>query len=219
MSESGKFERKLPEDRRRALIEATLVCLGREGHAGLSIRKISKEAGISVGLINHHYANKDALVGHAYEHLAHSLLDTVRAQVAAAGPDPRARLSACFHGIFSSSALERSTLRTWVVFWGMIDHSKSINDAHDQTYAVYRQLLETLLEDIQAHREAPRIDVRLAAIGLSAMLDGLWLELSLNPTTFARDEAILLCESWADGLLAGSMPQLQRADSSPKADI
>jgi len=219
MSESGKFERKLPEDRRRALIEATLVCLGREGHAGLSIRKISKEAGISVGLINHHYANKDALVGHAYEHLAHSLLDTVRAQVAAAGPDPRARLSACFHGIFSSSALERSTLRTWVVFWGMIDHSKSINDAHDQTYAVYRQLLETLLEDIQAHREAPRIDVRLAAIGLSAMLDGLWLELSLNPTTFARDEAILLCESWADGLLVGSMPQLRRADSSPKTDI
>lgn len=219
MSESGKFERKLPEDRRRALIEATLVCLGREGHAGLSIRKISKEAGISVGLINHHYANKDALVGHAYEHLAHSLLDTVRAQVAAAGPDPRARLSACFHGIFSSSALERSTLRTWVVFWGMIDHSKSINDAHDQTYAVYRQLLETLLEDIQAHREAPRIDVRLAAIGLSAMLDGLWLELSLNPTTFARDEAILLCESWADGLLAGSMPQLQRANAAPKTDI
>ena len=219
MSESGKFERKLPEDRRRALIEATLVCLGREGHAGLSIRKISKEAGISVGLINHHYANKDALVGHAYEHLAHSLLDTVRAQVAAAGPDPRARLSACFHGIFSSSALERSTLRTWVVFWGMIDHSKSINDAHDQTYAVYRQLLETLLEDIQAHREAPRIDVRLAAIGLSAMLDGLWLELSLNPTTFARDEAILLCESWADGLLAGSMPQLRRIEAPPKTDI
>lgn len=219
MSESGKFERKLPEDRRRALIEATLVCLGREGHAGLSIRKISKEAGISVGLINHHYANKDALVGHAYEHLAHSLLDTVRAQVAAAGPDPRARLSACFHGIFSSSALERSTLRTWVVFWGMIDHSKSINDAHDQTYAVYRQLLETLLEDIQAHRQAPRIDMRLAAIGLSAMLDGLWLELSLNPTTFARDEAILLCESWADGLLAGSMPQLRHADAAPKTDI
>lgn len=218
MSELGKFERKLPEDRRRALIEATLACLGREGHAGLSIRKISKEAGISVGLINHHYASKDALVGHAYEHLAHSLLDTVRTQVAAAGPDPRARLSACFHGIFSSSALERSTLRTWVVFWGVIDHSQAVNDAHDRTYAVYRRLLETLLGDVVAHRGAPRIDVRLAAIGLSAMLDGLWLELSLNPTTFARDEAILLCESWADALLAGSMSQLRPIGEFQKTD-
>lgn len=214
MDERGKFKRQLPEDRRQALIEATLVCLGREGHAGLSIRKISKEAGISIGLINHHYANKDALVGHAYEHLSHILLDTVRAQVAAAGSGPRARLSACFHGVFSSSALERSTLRTWVVFWGMIDHSETISEAHDRTYAVYRGLLESLLNDIVANREAPRMDVRLAAIGLSAMLDGLWLELCLNPTTFARDEAIALCESWADALCAGSMSHLHH-DAAP----
>lgn len=218
MDEHGKFKRQLPEDRRQALIEATLVCLGREGHAGLSIRKISKEAGISVGLINHHYANKDALVGHAYEHLSHILLDTVRAQVAAAGPDPRARLSACFHGIFSSSALDRSTLRTWVVFWGMIDHSEAISEAHDRTYAIYRGLLETLLRDIAIGRKAPSVDVRLAAIGLSAMLDGLWLELSLNPTTFARDEAIMLCEGWADALCAGSVPQLHHPTAAIKPD-
>lgn len=218
MDEHGKFKRQLPEDRRQALIEATLVCLGREGQAGLSIRKISKEAGISVGLINHHYANKDALVGHAYEHLSHILLDTVRAQVSAAGPDPRARLSACFHGIFSSSALDRSTLRTWVVFWGMIDHSEAINEAHDRTYAVYRGVLETLLSEIVASRKGPSIDVRLAAIGLSAMLDGLWLELSLNPTTFARDEAIMLCEGWADALCTGSIPQLRHPVATAKSD-
>ncbi|MGD9477469.1 TetR family transcriptional regulator C-terminal domain-containing protein [Shinella sp. G-2] len=218
MDEFGKFKRQPPEDRRQALIEATLVCLGREGHAGLSVRKISAEAGISIGLINHHYANKDALVGHAYEHLALGLLETVRTQVAAAGPDPRARLSACFQGIFSSAALDRATLRTWVVFWGMIDHSQAINEAHDRTYAVYRTLLETLLGDIHADRKGPRIDARLAAIGLSAMLDGLWLELSLNPTTFARDEAITLCESWVDALCAGAMPRLLVAAAPAKTE-
>ena len=51
MDELGKFKRQPPEDRRQALIEATLACLGREGHAGLSVRKISAEAGISIGLI------------------------------------------------------------------------------------------------------------------------------------------------------------------------
>jgi TetR/AcrR family transcriptional repressor of bet genes len=218
MGELGKFERKLPEDRRQALIEATLVCLGREGQAGLSVRKISKEAGISIGLINHHYANKDALVGHVYEHLALGLLDTVRERIAAAEPDPREKLSACFHGIFSSRALERSTLRTWVVFWGMIDHSKAVYDAHDRTYAIYRALLEAVLGDIGAARGAPRINVRLAAIGLSAMLDGLWLELCLNPTTFTPAEAILLCENWADALCAGSMPRLLDPGPSGKTE-
>ena len=43
------------------LVEATLACLKRHGFQGASIRKICAEAGVSVGLINHHYAGKDEL--------------------------------------------------------------------------------------------------------------------------------------------------------------
>lgn len=207
MAEPGKFERKLPEDRRRTLIDATLACLAREGHAGLSIRKISKEAGISIGLINHHYGGKDDLVGHAYETLSLSLLDNIRSRIAGAGDDPRARLGAYFRASLSAPMLERSTLRTWVVFWGMIEHSKAMTDVHDRTYAEYRRLLETLLKDLFAARGWPEPDVRLAAIGLLAMLDGLWLEWCLNPETFTPEEAIGLCERWTDVFLDASAPR------------
>lgn len=202
MGELGKFERKLPEERRRALIEATLTCLAREGHAGLSIRKISQEAGISVGLINHHYASKDELVGHAYETLSLGLLANIRDKVEAAGADPRARLSAYFRASLSAPVLERSTLRTWVVFWGMIDHSTIMTEVHDRTYAEYRRLLETLLAAVWEASGRPMPDLRLAAIGLVAIHDGLWLEWCLNPRTFSSEEAIGLCEQWTDSMLA-----------------
>jgi len=202
MGELGKFERKLPEERRRALIEATLACLAREGHAGLSIRKISQEAGISVGLINHHYASKDELVGHAYETLSLGLLANIRDKVEAAGADPRARLSAYFRASLSAPVLERSTLRTWVVFWGMSDHSTIMTEVHDRTYAEYRRLLETLLAAVWEASGRPMPDLRLAAIGLVAIHDGLWLEWCLNPQTFSSEEAIGLCEQWTDSMLA-----------------
>src|SRR2546430_7622906 len=48
-----RFERQLPQQRRQALIDATIECLKRYGHEGLSIRTISAQAGVSVGLINH----------------------------------------------------------------------------------------------------------------------------------------------------------------------
>lgn len=207
MAELGKFERKLPEDRRRTLIEATLACLAREGHAGLSIRKISKEAGISIGLINHHYSGKDELVGHAYETMALALLENIETMVAAAGDDPRAKLSAYFRASLSAPVMERSTLRTWVVFWGMIEHSPAMKDVHDRTYAGYRRLLSALLKDFFASRGWPEPDVRLAAIGIVAMLDGLWLEWCLNPEIFTPDEAIGLCERWADVFLNASAPR------------
>ncbi|WP_454286080.1 TetR family transcriptional regulator C-terminal domain-containing protein [Rhizobium arsenicireducens] len=204
MGELGKFERKSPDERRRALIAATLACLAREGHAGLSIRKISKEAGISVGLINHHYASKDELIGHAYETLSLDLLANMRDKVEAAGSDPRARLSAYFRASLSAPILERSTLRTWVVFWGMIEHSPIMTEVHDRTYAEYRRLLEALLADLWGASGRPMPDLRLAAIGLVAIHDGLWLEWCLNPQTFSSEEAIGLCEQWTESMLAAT---------------
>lgn len=208
MGELGKFERKLPEDRRRALIEATLACLAREGHGGLSIRKISKEAGISIGLINHHYASKDDLVAAAYETLSLGLLEKVKARIETVRGDPHDRLKAYIRGILTGPTLDRSMLRTWVVFWSMIEHSAKITDVHDRTYAEYRALLESLFSEIPGNGDAPRVNARLAAIGLTAMLDGLWLEWCLNPRTFSPDEAITLCDNWVDALLAGVMPNL-----------
>ena len=204
MGELGKFERKSPDERRRALIAATLACLAREGHAGLSIRKISKEAGISVGLINHHYASKDELIGHAYETLSLDLLANMRDKVEAAGSDPRARLSAYFRASLSAPILERSILRTWVVFWGMIEHSPIMTEVHDRTYAEYRRLLEALLADLWGASGRPMPDLRLAAIGLVAIHDGLWLEWCLNPQTLSSEEAIGLCEQWTESMLAAT---------------
>jgi AcrR family transcriptional regulator len=208
MGELGKFERKLPEDRRKALIDATLACLAREGTAGLSIRKISKEAGISIGLINHHYAGKDELIGAAYEVFSLGHLDATRERIAAAGLDPRARLGAYVRGLLSAPMLERGTLRVWVVFWSIIENSAPMMDVHDRTYAEYRALLAELIGEAGAKAKAPRIDTRLAAIALTAMLDGLWLEWCINPTTFSPDEAVELCENWIDALFAGLMPRL-----------
>jgi TetR/AcrR family transcriptional regulator, transcriptional repressor of bet genes len=216
----AKFERKLPAERRRTLIDATLACLAREGHAGASIRKISAEAGISVGLINHHYPSKDDLVGEAYETLSLSLLEAIRRLVDATDEGPRARMSAFFRGFLAAPTLDRRMLRTWVVFWGMIEHSAAMIAVHDRTYAEYRALMERLLTDLAAETDARRLggralDARLAAIGLSALLDGLWLEWCLNPTTFSADEAIRLCEAWTDALVAGAMPGLRGGGSPP----
>jgi hypothetical protein len=47
-------------------------------------------------------------------------------------------------------------------------------------------------------------DLRLAAIGLVAIHDGLWLEWCLNPQTFSSEEAIGLCEQWTESMLAAT---------------
>jgi hypothetical protein len=57
---------------------------------------------------------------------------------------------------------------------------------------------------------APHFKLRPAAIALSALLDGLWVALSLSSATFKPREAIALCEDWVNGLCRGAFPRLLR---------
>ena len=47
-------------------------------------------------------------------------------------------------------------------------------------------------------------------IALSALLDGLWVELSLSSETFKPREAIGICEDWVNALCAGAFPRILR---------
>ena len=89
-----RFERKLPDERRQALIEATIECLKRYGHDGLSIRRISAQAEVSIGLINHHFPTKDALVAEAYRYFNSELVGYLRRAVAETAGSPREQLRA-----------------------------------------------------------------------------------------------------------------------------
>ncbi|MEZ5922854.1 MAG: TetR family transcriptional regulator C-terminal domain-containing protein [Hyphomicrobiaceae bacterium] len=199
------FERQLPADRRHALIEATLVCLARQGHEGLSIRRISEEAGVSVGLINHHFPSKTALVAEAYrmlhERLAQTLVDAVKAAPAAA--TARQRLDHYINAFFAAPNLNPDILHIWVVFWSLSRHTREIRDVREATYAASLDLIEGLIGDALREAERDPAAAHLAAIGLTAMLDGLWLESCLNPSTFTPTEGIALANAWINAVLGG----------------
>jgi TetR/AcrR family transcriptional repressor of bet genes len=54
------------------------------------------------------------------------------------------------------------------------------------------------------------LKLRPAAIALSAVLDGLWVELSLSAATFKPREALAICEDWVDALCKGAFPRMHR---------
>jgi AcrR family transcriptional regulator len=206
-----RFERQLPQQRRQALIDATIECLKRYGHQGLSIRTISAQAGVSVGLINHHFPNKDQLIAAAYRHFNNELVAGLQAAVERAPSSPRARLRAFLEASFSPPNLDPDVLAVWVVFWGMYRHSALIRRVQRESYRGYVRLLHGMLAGLltgsraargghaqRAH--AARLDLRLAAIGLTALLDGLWLEWCLEPGAFRTREAVALCEAWVESL-------------------
>jgi TetR/AcrR family transcriptional regulator, transcriptional repressor of bet genes len=199
-----RFERQLPQERRQALIEATIASLKLYGHEGLSVRRISAQAGVSIGLINHHFPKKDTLIAQAYRYFNAQLVGGVRAAALQTSSSARARLRAFFKATFCPPNLDRDVLTVWVVFWGMYRHSPEIQKVHGETYREHVDLVRSMLAELAAEAGKFRFSLRLAAIGLTAMIDGLWLEWCLDPGNFRPAEAIALCESWVNSLTNAS---------------
>jgi TetR/AcrR family transcriptional regulator, transcriptional repressor of bet genes len=197
-----RYERRVASDRREALIDAAIECLKRHGHEGLSVRRIAAKAGVSIGLINHHFPGKDTLVAEAYRAFGRRLSAGFEAAVDSAGADPRARLSAFFKAVFSRPNLDPEVLTAWVVFWGLLRVSPEMRAVYEEEGRGYGDLLENLLADLARERGRSRPDLRLAVIGLTALLDGLWLDWCLDPQSFRPKEAAALCDDWVDRVIA-----------------
>ncbi|HEX4618894.1 MAG TPA: TetR family transcriptional regulator C-terminal domain-containing protein [Steroidobacteraceae bacterium] len=210
-SAEPKFRRAAPDARRGELIAATLACLSKLGHEGVSVRRISAEAGVSMGLITHHFRSIDSLVAAAYRSLAEGLLSRSREPALAIAGDPLESLHAFFAASFAPHALDPAIFRTWLVFWSRVPHSAELRAVRNLTYRESCATLATLLTRLRRAPGVPAFRLGPAATGLAALMDGLWVELSLSPSSFEPRQAVALCDDWVRALAAGAFPALRRA--------
>ena len=189
------FTRESADARRADLIEATAACLAEHGLAGTNVRAICAKAGVSPGLLRHYFGGIDDLVGATYQ-ATNDRMDAIFADaVERAGSDPRARLTAYLTASFRPPVTDPELLGAWTAFWALSRHDARMAEIHVESYAGYRARLGDLLVACGA-RDAERL-----AIMLTAMVDGLWLELSLDAESFGAEAAVEMVERAVGALL------------------
>lgn len=197
-STQPSFTRAAPDLRRHSLIEATARCLARKGAAGVSVRAICAEAGVSPGLLRHYFAGVSEAIAETYHWVGEQIADALEAAVAAAGDDPRPRLLAYVTASFRPPIASPELLATYVAFWSLTRSDPAIAAVRAEVYGDFRTGLEVLIAEVRP--DLP--DTRVPAVALTALIDGLWLELSLGQAPFTPKEAEALAEMWLGRLLA-----------------
>ncbi len=198
LSQQPAFTRADPDERRQSLIEATARVLGEKGAAGVSVRAICAEAGVSPGLLRHYFGGVSEAIAETYRWTGRRIAAALEDAVSLAGPNPRAHLLAYVTASFRPPIATPDLLASYIAFWGLTRSDTLIAEVRGEVYAGFREGLETL---IAAYRpDLP--DPRIPAVALTALIDGLWLELSLGDAPFTPEEAEALTEKWLDALLS-----------------
>ncbi len=187
---------EINEFRRNALIESTIESLAELGVGGTSVRSICSGADSSRGLIAHYFHSKEEMLEAAFRHLYTSVsqhvLDT---QDRAVGP--QAKLHALPQSVFSPEVFSPKIRNAFLTFWHEIRFNPFVRHANRELYGNYKKRTEEYFR-LAARERSIDIDAHQAAIGLVAMIDGLWLVISIFDKLVTRETAIAVCRNYID---------------------
>lgn len=184
------YRRETPERRRLDLIQATLDVVAHKGAEAATVRAISKQAGVSFGLIRHHFASKEDLLSAAFAHHMQSLTD--QCVLVPDHRSPMAQLDAFVTAVLSPPVTRANAVQIWAGFMQMVPRDPQMKQVHLDSYLAFRQVLEALILAVKTERNEPLTtqQIQHLAIACNAVLDGLWLEGSLLPDLLSHADII-----------------------------
>ena len=124
-----KFIRLSRDDRRGQLIEAALACLARGGIQAFTVDRICREAGVSRGLITHHFGAMSGLLAAAYARIYRDTTPMLSDAV-----PPAERLDGLIAGYFAPKVFNRDALNIWLALWGQIATTEALGQEHRRQY-------------------------------------------------------------------------------------
>lgn len=151
------------EQRIKIILEAAEQLLIDSGYHNFSMRKVAKEAGVSVGNLQYYFPSKDKLFEALLDHVIQNYLDTF--ERFRGKYDPKEQ----FIKIIKAVIKDLKTKHTTVFFpelWSMANHEKHISKIMDSMYGKYRTLIASIIKDINPKlndQQANRLSIFITA--------------------------------------------------------
>jgi len=175
--------KRIDEIRRAELVEAALAVMKQGGVGAASLARVAAEAGLSKGMVLHYFGSREALIEATLRHM-NALYGREVAQRLAAARTPLARVEAIVEANFAPWYYRPENAHTWLSFCAEAPFKQ-------QPRRLQRVLHQRMQSNFTANLK-PLVGAeraRAIALGLTSLIDGLWMRCALTPGGFDRDTA------------------------------
>lgn len=175
------------EERRRELAQAVVEVAAEVGLENASLRRVAQHAGVSMGTVQHYFADQPAMLDFVLSQVQQQRSDRISGAVRTlSAPAPRAILGALADSVLADDPTNRMFERVNAMFIARAQHEPALAARLTEGRATVIGLLEGLL--IGSGLRAG-VDARAAAEALWAQLESLPIAIGLgaHTTASARD--------------------------------
>jgi TetR/AcrR family transcriptional repressor of bet genes len=184
------------EERQQQLIQATIRSVASNGLSDTTMATVSREAGLSQGIINLHFQSKDRLLVETLRFLSEQYRHAWKKAISLAGEHPADKLAAMVATDFKPPVCDRNKLAVWFAFWGESKSRPTYRKICALSDMAYRVEMVQVCEELIEQGGYENIDAGSVAAGLSAMTSGLWLDMLTNPRSMSREQARQICMAY-----------------------
>lgn len=184
------FHREPEAVRQQDLIAATLDSIAELGLAGATVREVALRAGVTPGLIRRYFDNKERLVSAAYKQFIAELI--AAAEAGCGNGSALSRLAGLVRASVTAPVADGRTLSIWASFIGTVHSDPVMAAVHREGYQAFRDLIERLVGEAMAEQgiRIGKQQVLQKAIVINALLDGLWIEISMGGDDFSKLDVV-----------------------------
>lgn len=183
-------------ERRKQLIEATVIMIHEKGFCEVRIDDIAERAGVSHGLAHRYFGTRAGLLNATMRHLLDTLKDEALPRFRNAST-PVQRVRAVVDSQFAASQLAPELISVWLAFY---TQSKISPDARRLLKIYQNRLFSNLHYAFRQMVSQEEAEVRAA--GVAAVIDGLWMDLVVREHHVDPEAARLKAHAIIDKFLA-----------------
>jgi AcrR family transcriptional regulator len=160
--------------RREQICRAAATVISREGFAGSTMRMVAEEAGVSTGMLNHYFANRQDLLTQALVFVSERAQGRMRESIQGIPPG-RERLVALLDSALAEGQEVSETWRVWINAYGeavrLADLRHTIESRLNSWYKLIDEALEGLVpaDDDGSIPWAWRFDAILNGLAIQAL--------------------------------------------------
>lgn len=165
----------MASDTARRVADAAVSVVARDGFDLLSVRSVAREAGVSGGAVQHHFATRADLLLAAFA----QTVETISARLAATHLDGEVRkvlYRLCEQALPLDHERRREAI-VWITLSAAAASHPDLAAAHRRGLVAFTDLVADIIDSGQRSGEVPkRVNPHAAAAVLVAVVDGLTLQ-------------------------------------------
>jgi len=174
------------------LISSTIKSLSKKGINELTMHDVSQGAGLSQGIVNFHFKNKELLLIETLRFISNEYLHSFQKSISKTENDPRRKLIGIIENDFSKKICTREKIAVWFTFFSEIKYKPAYHQICKERDLYYQSITENIFAEL-IKKENIKLSKKNIARGFQALIMGLWLDQLEDPDTFNRIQAKKIC--------------------------